>query len=837
MNERDGRETSRSRKVGLALRELVASRPVRAVRALVMRAVDARDTLLAPIAPILERTRARSSVETPVERVRGLEAPVTIARDAYGVPGIFAASRADLAFGMGWACAEDRLFQMELSRRALRGELCKTFGDRPVDDQTTGRIFAGRTFFDLDLFVRAMDFRGAAEASHAIASSEARAWVDAYAAGINAYVASGRRPLEMLLLDLEPTPWTGADAFLVAKGVAFQLSFSYRFALAWALVANAVDGAKAAALRSIAHPLGITRGDVGAIEPLVATTEVLRAVLGAEGVHLGSNAFAVAPSRSILGRPILASDPHMPLGAPGTFWEVRLRGADIDARGVAIPGFPGLPIGQNAHAAWGVTAGWGDDAQLYREDLGRLRRARQLHLRSTTIEIHGGGSRSVDLLSSPRGPIISPALGRELIEGATDSALALRWAGREATLDADAALKLLVARTFDDLRGAVRDHGGPTLNFVWADDAGHVGWHYAGKIPRRAGDLDADDRAPGDRSARISGLEIADGDDPRAQFVGCVPPDELPWVLDPEDGIVVSANTRPHGPGYRHALGELFEPPFRKARIRALIDRHRTIGPREAAAIQRDVRSSWALQIRDALLAGLDDETLDLAPRRGRDLIRLVRTWDGEAREDSAGAAATYVFLDAVIRHVFLEDLGELAFDRFFDLLNTAPLVLLQIFGDDRSPWFAGVDRATVVRDAAAMAEGRLRRMRGDDPSAWRWGDLHLVTFRHAFVDVPGLRAASSPGPFPGRGDGTTVCMGEYALRGGGFAVRVAPAFRTVMIAGAPHDARSVLPPGQSGDPASKHYRDQIAPYLAGELRETAWDETDFSGRRLKLVP
>ncbi len=802
-----GRPEGPARRMGLALRELVASRPVRAVRALVMRAVDV--------------------ARTPTERVRGLEGPVTIARDHFGVPGVFARSLPDLAFGMGWACAEDRLFQMELLRRTLRGELAATFGERPVDDRTTGRLLAGRTFVDLDAFTRAMDFKGAAEASWAITSAEGRAWVDAYAAGVNAYLASGRRPLEMLLLDLEPAAWTGVDPILVAKGMAFQLSFTWRFALSWALVAAAVEPERAGLLRPVRHPLGVTRGDVGAIEPLLATAEMLRAVLGVDGVHVGSNAFAVAPRRSSTGRAILASDPHMPLTAPSCFWEVRLQGADIDVRGVAVPGLPAIPIGQNAHAAWGATAGWGDDTQIYREDLRKLRAEGRLQARTEEIGIKGNGSRTIEVLRSPRGPIVSHVIGEELGLH-TDVGLALRWSGSDATLDVDAALGLMRARTFADFRRAARDHGGPTLNFVYADAQGHIGWQYAGRIPKRPG---IDDPQWG-----ASGIDLLDGDDPRGEWQGWVPAEELPHVLDPKDGIIVSANTRPHGEGYRHALGEVFEPPFRNARIRALLESHEKVGVREVQQIHRDVRSAWALQMRDLLLHGLDDATLDLPERRGRDLIRLVRGWDGRATEHSTGAAATYVLLDAAIRHVFLEDLGDVAFDRYFDIMNVSALPLLQVFGDEASAWFEGRDRATIVRDAAAMAEGRLRRMIGEDPASWRWGALHTVTFRHPFVDVPGLRAVSSPGPYPARGDGTTVCMGEYGLRGGGFGVRVAPAYRCVMVPGAPRDGRAILPPGESGDPASRHYRDQVGAYLAGELREVAWDETDFGARRLRLV-
>lgn len=811
----------------LAIRDVLTSRPVRTVKALLMRAIDAT----AARADRLEH----ESVPSHVERVRGLDGTVTVARDGFGVPGIFAATAHDVAFGLGWACAEDRLFQMELSRRTLRGELSATFGARPADPHALTSLLRGRTFVDVDALTRALDFRRAAEESYAITSAEGRAWVDAYAAGVNAFLASGRRPVEMLLLDLEPAPWTGTDCILVAKGTSFQLSFSYRFALAQALIAAAVDPAKAKALGAVPHPFGPSRGDVGAIAPLLATSELLRAVLGADGLHLGSNALALAPSRTTLGRAVVASDPHMPLTAPSVFWEFRAAGGGLDVRGIGVPGHPAALIGQNARGAWGVTAGWGDDSQVWREDLAKLRAEGRLERRTETILVKGEAPRAVEVLRSPRGPIVSHALnleGRGLdARAGGDVGIALRWSGLDATLDVDASLAVMRAERFDELRAALRSYGGATINVVWADADGHIGWQYAGRVPRRAGNL-------GEQRRAVSGLDLLDGEDPRGHWHGHVPFDELPFVLDPKGGVIASANARPHGAGYRHQLGELFEPPFRMARLLALANAHGQLGPRELAAVQRDARSAWATQLRDRLLEGLDDAKLGLPLRRGLELVRLARAWDGVAHEHSVGATATYALLHAVLRHVFLEDLGEEAFERYFELMNVTALPLLHALGDAEGAWLRELDRATIVRDAAAMAESRLRRRLGDDPARWTWGALHTVTFRHPFADLPGLRAISSPGPFAARGDGTTVCMGEFDLHAGDFAVRCGPAARLIMPAGDPRGGRVVLPPGQSGEPSSRHYRDQVAPWLAGEDRAASWAETDFTGgRRLRLVP
>jgi len=792
----------------LALREAVESRPVRTVRALFLRAKDA--------APKVLETLGRAPSRGREERVRGLDGAVTIARDAFGVPGVFGGSLADVAFGMGYACAEDRLFQMDLMRVALRGELASVLGARPVDDALPFRLPRGATLVDLDAFTRALGFRGAAEASYAIASAEARAWLDAYAAGVNAFVATGRRPLESLLLDLEPGPFTAVDSLLIGKGVAFQLGFAWRFALTYARIAGVVSADKLRALLPT-HPLTVTAGAADAIEPVLLHARMLADVLGTEGLHLGSNAFALAAHRTSIGRPIVASDPHMPLHAPAVLWEVRLRGGGIDARGATIPGVPGLPIGQNAHAAWGMTAGWGDDSQVWREDLGALRKAGRLEVTHETIAVRGGDSRTVPVVRTPRGPIVSGATGDE-------QAIALRWCGDTASLETDGSLALLRARDFDDLRAAARLHSAPTLNFVFADREGHLGWCWAGRVARRPD--------PG-----VTSLDLLDGEDPRGQWVGVIPAHELPFSRDPADGVIVSANTRPHGEGYPHTLGDIFEPPFRYARIRALIDAHR--GPltlADIARIQTDVRASWATSVRDALLEGLPAGDLGLPERRGREVLRRMRTWDGRADETSVGASCTYAFLDAFVRHLLLDELGDDTFERYFELMNAAALPLLSAVRDPASPWLVGHDRATLVRDACAMAEGRLRRQRGEDPGRWRWGDLHTVTFRHPMAAVPGLRAASSPGPFPGRGDGTTVNMGEFELRGR-FGVRVGPVLRFAMIAGAPGASRAVVAPGQSGDPASRHYRDQVGLYLEGRDRAASWEETDFSASRLRLVP
>jgi penicillin amidase len=576
---------------------------------------------------------------------------------------------------------------------------------------------------------------------------------------------------------------------------------------------------------------------VEAIAPAMRTAEALRSFLGFDGVHLGSNAFAVAPGRSSIGRAMVASDPHMPLGAPSLFWEARLCGGGLDVRGFGVPGFPALPIGQNDRGAWGVTAGWGDDSQVWIEDLARLREEHAVRTREETIEVRGGEARRVELLDTPRGPVVSHVVGDELLEGDGDAngaetALVLRWAGMDASADADAALALMRAASFEELREAARLHASPTLNFVWADAEGHVGWQYAGRVPKRRGP--------------VTGLDMCDGDDDRAQWQGWIAFDALPFVLDPPLGVIASANLDPGPARDGSSLGPMFEPPFRFARIHALLEEGGRLGPNEIAAVQRDVHSTWATRVRDVLFEGLDDETLGLNARRGGTVARLARVWDGVADEDSAGALATYALIDAVVRHMFLDDLGEEAFERYFEIMNVGALPILHALQREGAGWLHGRDRATIVRDAAAMAEGRLRRRLGDDPRRWRWGALHAVTFRHPLVQParagddgllgPGLRAIASPGPYPARGDGTTVCMGEFDVRGD-FSVRVAPSLRAIMIAGAPNAGRAVVPPGQSGDPTSRHFRDQIAMYLAGETRAASWDETDFTGKRARLVP
>jgi penicillin amidase len=400
--------------------------------------------------------------------------------------------------------------------------------------------------------------------------------------------------------------------------------------------------------------------------------------------------------------------------------------------------------------------------------------------------------------------------------------------------DADAALALLRAETFDELREATRLHASPTLNFVWADADGHIGWQYAGRVPRRRG------------GASFTGLDVHRGEDERAQWQGWIPFDALPFTLDPPLGVIASANVDPGPAKDGGSLGAMFEPPFRFARIHTLLKNTGKIGPNEIAEIQRDVRSAWAMRVRDVLFAGTSDAALGLSARRGGTVAKLAAAWDGVADEDSAGALATYALIDAVVRHVFLDDLGDEAFERYFEIMNVGALPILDVLEREGTGFLEGRDRATIVRDAAAMAEGRLRRRLGDDPTRWRWGALHAITFRHPLVQPgrahddgwlgPGLRALASPGPYPARGDGTTVCMGEFDVRGD-FSVRVGPALRAIMIAGLPSAGRAIAPPGESGDPMSRHFRDQIALYLAGETRTPSWDETDFRGGRARLVP
>jgi len=719
-------------------------------------------------------------------RIAGLGAGVDVEVDDRGVATIRAESFEDAFRAQGWLTARERAFQLELLRRNASGRLAELFGSSALPLDRRHRLYG---------------FARVAEAAVPLLPPRQKADLEALASGINAYFAArrGRLGLELALLRVEPEPWRPEDSVSVLLLMYEQLTDGWEaerdaekvlslpasvrsFLLPRAtgddvLLVPDVAPPALPGLPTLAVPAppalpGLPTLAVPA-PPALPEAASLR---GGDDVPVaGSNAFAVAGALTASGKPILAGDPHLGHEMPGVWLPMRLVVAGRTAEGVTLPGLPGLTIGRTDRIAWSFTNLEADVQDLYRERIekGRARRGdgfEPVSERRETIRARGGAFETLVVRATSRGP---------LVEGD----LSLRWTALD-----PASLRLpngdlLRARDEGEFLAAFDGFTGPPQNVVWASASGSIGWRPAGLLPvRREG---TDGSVPGD------------GSDPANDWRGFVPMADLPRVVDPPEGFVVSANQRAIGTSFPHVLSADWAHPGRARRIRDLLRDAKAAGTkltrRDAEAIQLDARSETMRRTAAAF-----------GPFLPEDLSRLLEGWDGTAD----AASARYLLARALRRAVRGRALDawrvpafrwHLEGDNWNDLLEA----------DDAAFRDAGLgEKAAFLRGAADEAVAGLAKRHGADRAKWSWGEANRLRVRHPLGRVPGLSwLFDPPSPVqpgaPGTPRAASPSFGQ--------------SLRWVVDWGAPESATLVVPFGVSGHVGSPHRLDQLKPWSAGD--------------------
>jgi penicillin amidase len=736
-------------------------------------------------------------------RLSGPQATITIRRDGWGIPHIDAASAADAWFGLGFCHAQDRAFQLETLLRIGRGSLSAMVG--------AGGLPADR-------LSRRLGFRRVAEAQLPLLDPDVRDAAEAYAAGINQGHARGLRgrPHELMLLRARPTAWQAADVLAFAGLQAFALSANWDAELA-RLKLLSLDGPDA--LRALdhaypaSHPLSVPVAAAAgpALDWLAEDLAVFASAAPSAG---GSNNWAIAGARTASGIPLLANDPHLAPRLPAPWYLAHLRCPDWELAGASFVGAPAMPIAQNGHAAWGITAGLTDQADLFIEEIGddgaSVRGAdgfEACEVREERIEVRGGEAVIERVLVTARGPIISP-----ILDGAPAAlSLSAVWLR---PMPIRGFLACVAARSFDEFRSTFAQWPGPALNLVYADRDGHIGYQLVGQLPRRRlghGTMPFPGWLPG------VGWEDE-----------LVPFADMPHLLDPPEGFVASANNRPARDGDGPFLGADWMDGYRQARIVEVLAGRSDWDATSAAALQMDVVSLPWRRVRDRVL-GLQPSDADAQQALG-----LLAAWDGRIAADSAAASVFELWLadmgERIARARAPEGWRYALGDGFGDIVpltifhSGAAAQVIERFLASPDGWFAdGWDAAAIA--ALASAIHRLRTDHGADPVGWEWGRLRTLTLRHPVGGQSLLASSFNLGPVPMGGDGTTPMQAASGpLRpfdNPGYLANT----RVVIDLADPERSRFVLAGGQSGNPVSPHYRDLFALWQRGEGVPIAWSE------------
>ncbi len=763
-------------------------------------------------------------------RLAGLKDAVTVDYRAHAIPSIRAGSLEDLLFAQGYVTAAERMWQMDLLRRAGRGLLAEAFGERALP---------------VDRLMRTLGLGRAAERNLAALGPQARGLLQAYADGVNAYrkEAAGRPPLEYLLSGLEPAPWTPRDSLAIAEYMAYLLSFNAREELAFLRVVQRVGVTRARELFPTDEgipaeppPPGLEGLHARLPDPF-AESDRLSAELGLPYPGPASNAWALDGSRTASGRPILANDPHLLASAPNIWFENELIGPGLHVTGVSLPGLPLVLIGHNGHLAWGMTTTMADTQDLVIErptaDGRSVQRAdgrEPIHERWEEIPVRGGAIERLRIRETGNGVILNEVLAeqRDLPLGFAqfggEPLLALRW---NITLPDSGFAGLLAlnrATSIDEARAGIAQIAHAAQNVLLAHRDGQIAWQVSGRLPRRpygAGSLPV----PG----WLAGYA----------WDGYHPPQDNPFWLAPADGQLVSANHRPVPLDHPVPVGRSWLAPYRAQRIAELLGERTGLTPADMAEIQADL---LGLEVHhwQAALRGVAAELQEHHPAVWRDAGHLLG-WDARFTPDS-GPAALFLLLRRAFFHALLEDELGPALAAYMGVSLLAYNGIQETVRGGRSSFWDDVRTPQSERPADIWARA-LRRARADldDQAGSRagLGELRSLVFPHAFAGQPLLGRLFSVGPMPGGGDDYTVNVRKAAPSEPQRPLFI-PSWRVVFTPGDWPASRASQPLGQSGHRFSPYRSDQLATWRAGGMRPLPWNGSGGAAAamgRLRLLP
>ncbi len=728
--------------------------------------------------------------------LEGLEGRVRVRRDRWGVPHIEADHAGDLWFAEGFVHGQDRLWQMDFYRRVVSGRLAE---------------FAGPEGLPVDRLLRTLGIRRTAEREAAQLGPELRALMERFCAGVNAAAASAKAmPFEMQLLRLGRfEPWRPADILSLGKLLAFGLATNWERELLRADMVRAL-GPELTAKLDPTYPADspiVTQepwtGDGLAIAEQI---DAVRRSLGLAAEAGGSNNWAVSGARSATGSPLIAGDPHMPPSMPAIWYQVGLAHGDRVVRGASMPGMPGVYMGQNNDVCWTFTNVMPDVQDLFIERVegdNYLFEDEWRPLETVREEIAVKGRAEPDVLevrSTHHGPIVNEALGADEAEP-----LALRWL----TLDEPTAFagmfELHSIESGPELVAALAGHTAPASNLIWADRHGSIGYKLIGRLPLRKGDC-PDLPKPGWTG--------------EFEWIGTIPYEELPETVDPESGLLVTANNRIVGDDYPHHITSEWYDGVRAQRIEDLL----------RAKDEHDIESFEEMQSDNLSILGLEAARrlgrLQPGTQRERSALERLRSWDGRLDLDSVAGTIYQAFLLRLAREVARAVIGDRDLcERWLDRADngftshvTSPwrwhshLMKLWEEGDEEligRPW------DDLVLEALAGALDDLTDRFGTDPEAWRWGHVHKMEFPHPLGGANPLLRKLLNRRLEAGGAQETVSQIAYDPNDPYRAVW-APSWRMVADPTDPDRSRWQMFTGQSGHPASPHYDDLQPDWLRG---------------------
>lgn len=728
-------------------------------------------------------------------KVADLTAPVDIVRDVHGIPYIYAKSAREAYVALGFVHAQDRLWQMEMTRRHASGRLAEVLGARALAS---------------DRLMRVLGLARLAEAQYASLEPPVREALEAYAAGVNAWRRAhrGALPPEFLFLGFAPEPWRPADSLLWGKVMALTLSGNWRGELLRARLSRKLPADKVAELwperpPDAAQQLGRLAGllDDRTLAALAAALPPLPPVRGA------SNAWVISGTHTGGKKPILANDPHLGFAAPILWYLARIETPDFALAGATVPGVPFMVLGHNGHIAWGMTTTQADLQDLFveqvvPEDASRYQTpdgAQAFETRGEVIRVRGAADVALTVRATRHGPVISDVAA--VAQGVAGDGKVLALAAtflRDDDRTPQALFRLNRARTWDGFVAALKDFHAPVQNVHYADTAGNIGFVAPGRVPvRKSG----------------QGWVPSPGWTGESDWIGFVPFEHLPRLFNPREGRIVSANNKIIADDYPYFLSHDWAPGYRSRRIHQLLDEEKTPSLDNQARIQRDIVSLMAQELLPLMT--------DIKPVKEsyEKILITMQAWSGAMARRQAEPLIFSYWLRELNRALYADELGEL-FPRYFDL---HPRVVARVLKEN-SVWCDDVttpdkeDCKSRIVLALERAMSVLAKNREAHFARWRWGDVHRARFPHSLFS--GLPIIGGRADLAIDTDGAEDTVNRGASRVDDerepFAHVHGPGLRAIYDLGNLEQSRFMIATGQSGNILSPHYQDLLKDWRDG---------------------
>ncbi len=765
---------------------------------------------------------------------------IEVYRDSFAVPYIIAQSDEDVAFALGYLHAQERLFTMDLIRRAGEGRLSEILGESAIPFDKMFRTVG----------IKRNILKNLCRYDPAVIKI-----LQSYSNGVNEYLKErkGNYAIEFDVLGYQPEQWKPIHSLIVIKMMAWELNISWWTDLSFAELIQKLGKEKVLEIlpdypENAPTIIADNLKYLPAINSTLAETDKsFRKMMGWTGTHIGSNNWVVNANKSVSDKPIIANDPHLAFSAPGKWYAAVIKSPGWNAAGVTLPGVPGIVIGRGENVSWVLTNVMNDDADFYVEKLDSLKTKyfidgqwQNLKITKDTIRIKDSKDEVIEIKETHRGPIISDIHPFNFVYNKEERhfpSISMRWSGNEFSDEMLGFYKINKAKNWNEFRDGVKYFGIPGQNFVYGDAQGNIGYIMGARIPLRSSN---------------NPTLVFDGTTSENDWKGFVATEEIPAILNPAENFIASANNKTLK-NFKYHISNLWEPSSRIDRIRELLTSKQKQSVNDFKKYQMDQISPYAKII--TAYASKAFEGIKVKDKNLNIALDLLHKWDFDFDKYSQTPAIYSVFLKYLLKNIYLDEMGGDLYNRFVFLANVPYRSLLQILEKPESVWFDDIKtskretREEIIRKSLADALTYLEKNFGKDLTNWQWGRMHKVTFKHAFSgNFSLLDKYINIGPSEIGGDGTTLFNTEYPFaesiekfamfRHDEFDNVLGPSMRFIYDFANPDEFYVILTTGQSGNVMSDNYRDQNSLWLNGKYMKIRTDEISIRKNKslLKFV-